>query len=79
MKTLTIFTPTYNRADILNKAYESLKRQTNKDFIWLVVDDGSIDNTEEIVKGWIYENLIEIKYIKKENGVNIKIVINLKD
>lgn len=68
MKTLTIFTPTYNRADILNKAYESLKRQTNKDFIWLVVDDGSIDNTEDVVKGWIDENIIEIKYIKKENG-----------
>ena len=68
MKTLTIFTPTYNRADILNKAYKSLKRQTNKDFIWLVVDDGSIDNTEDVVKGWIDENIIEIKYIKKENG-----------
>lgn len=68
MKTLTIFTPTYNRAHILNNAYESLKRQTNKDFIWLVVDDGSTDNTEEIVRGWIDENIIEIKYIKKENG-----------
>lgn len=68
MKTLTIFTPTYNRAYILNQAYESLKRQTNKDFIWLVVDDGSTDNTEEVVRGWIDEDIIEIKYIQKENG-----------
>ena len=68
MKTLTIFTPTYNRGDILENAYKSLKKQTNKDFIWLIVDDGSTDNTEDIVEKWIGENTIEIKYIKKENG-----------
>lgn len=68
MKTLTIFTPTYNRGYILGNAYESLKKQTNKDFIWLIVDDGSTDNTEDIVEKWIEENTIEIRYIKKENG-----------
>lgn len=68
MKSLTIFTPTYNRGNILNNAYESLKNQTNKDFIWLIIDDGSTDNTEQIVKKWVDENLIDIKYIKKENG-----------
>ncbi len=66
---LTIFTPTYNRAYILPKLYESLKGQTNKDFIWLVIDDGSTDNTEEVVNKWKNdETTFEINYVKKENG-----------
>lgn len=68
MKSLTIFTPTYNRAYILIKLYNSLKSQTSKDFIWLIVDDGSTDNTTELVKKWIYENLIKIEYYKQENS-----------
>ena len=44
-KLLTVFTPAYNRAHTLNKCYESLKRQTCKDFKWLIIDDGSTDNT----------------------------------
>ena len=68
MKTLTIFTPTYNRAYILEKAYKSLVNQTNKDFIWEIIDDGSSDNTSELVGKWQNEKLIDIKYIKKENG-----------
>ena len=68
MKRITIFTPTYNRAYILGRAYESLKSQTNKEFIWLIIDDGSLDNTEELVKTWICENKIEIKYIRQENS-----------
>lgn len=69
MVTLTIFTPTYNRADLLKRCYESLKRQTNKDFLWLIVDDGSTDNTKEAVESWQREkNDFEIRYIKKENG-----------
>lgn len=67
MKTLTVFTPTYNRAYTLHKCYESLKRQTNKDFIWMIIDDGSSDNTKEIVDVWIDEGIIEIKYIYQEN------------
>ena len=67
MKTLTIFTPTYNRAYVLGKCYESLKRQTVKDFIWLIVDDGSSDNTKELVSSWIEEKILEIKYIYQEN------------
>ena len=66
MKTLTIFTPTYNRAYVLGKCYESLKRQTVKDFIWLIVDDGSSDNTKELVSSWIEEKILEIKYIYQE-------------
>ena len=67
MKTLTVFTPSYNRAYTLHKCYESLLRQTSKDFTWLIVDDGSSDNTKELVDSWINENKIEINYIYQEN------------
>ncbi len=67
-KSITVITPTYNRAYILNTVYDSLKNQTSKDFIWLIIDDGSEDNTREIVQNWINEKIIEIEYIKKENG-----------
>lgn len=66
--TLTIFTPTYNRAHLLPRLYESLCRQGCKDFCWLVVDDGSTDNTRELVQPWITEGRIPIHYEYKENG-----------
>ena len=65
---LTIFTPTYNRENLLDKLYTSLKNQTDKNFIWLVIDDGSTDNTKEIIKKYIDENIIKIQYQFKENG-----------
>ncbi|WP_294398477.1 glycosyltransferase family A protein [uncultured Clostridium sp.] len=65
---LTVFTPAYNRAYTINKCYESLKRQTNKSFKWLVVDDGSTDNTKELIMKWKGEADFEITYIYKENG-----------
>ncbi|MDR7079144.1 glycosyltransferase involved in cell wall biosynthesis [Neobacillus niacini] len=69
MPTLTVFTPTYNRAYTLHNCYESLKRQTSKDFMWLVIDDGSTDDTKSLVKKWIMESDdFEIKYIYKDNG-----------
>lgn len=68
MKTLTVFTPTYNRAHTLPRTYESLLQQTCKDFEWLVIDDGSSDNTQKLVNGWIKENRIPITYLHKENG-----------
>lgn len=69
MKSITVFTPTYNRAYILGKCYESLNRQTCKDFIWLIIDDGSTDGTEALVRGWMEkDNGYEIRYIYKENG-----------
>lgn len=67
IKTLTVFTPAYNRAHTIGRTYESLLRQTCKDFEWLVIDDGSTDNTEGLVKGWIAENKIPIRYIRQEN------------
>ena len=65
---LTIFTPTYNRKYTLPKLYESLKSQTNKNFTWLIVDDGSSDGTEELVAQWIQDGQIKIEYIKQENA-----------
>ena len=67
-KTLTVFTPAYNRADTIVRTYESLLRQTCKDFEWIIVDDGSTDNTEEVVCPWLEEQKIPIRYIKKKNG-----------
>lgn len=67
MKTLTVFTPAYNRAHTIGRTYESLCRQTSKDFEWLVVDDGSKDNTKELIDGWIAEGKIDIKYVYQEN------------
>ncbi len=68
-KKLTVFTPTYNRKHLLQNCYESLKRQTSFDFVWLIVDDGSQDGTEAEVSKWISDgNTFEIIYIYKENG-----------
>ena len=67
MKTLTVFTPAFNRAHLLPRLYESLCNQTNTDFDWLIVDDGSTDTTKEVVQNWIQENKIPITYIYQEN------------
>ena len=69
MATLTIFTPAYNLAHTLPRTYESLLAQRCKDFVWLIVDDGSKDNTGELVRAWQeQDNGFEIRYIYKENG-----------
>ena len=69
MTLLTIFTPTYNRAHTLARTYQSLCQQNCKDFIWLIIDDGSIDKTAELVKKWKQlDNGFEIQYVYKENG-----------
>lgn len=64
---ITVFTPTYNRIKTLQKLYKSLCQQTNKCFCWLIVDDGSTDDTAKYVKNWINENKVEIRYIYQEN------------
>lgn len=71
MKSITIFTPTYNRAYCLHQCYNSLLTQTNKDFVWLIIDDGSTDETESLVNGWISDNHIEIHYhFQKNQGMH---------
>ena len=64
---ITIFTPTFNRAYILPKLYNSLKNQTSQNFVWLIVDDGSSDETKDLVQRFQDENQIEIQYIFQEN------------
>ena len=69
MVDITVFTPSYNRADLLPRLYRSLQNQTLKNFLWLIIDDGSTDNTEELVRKWITEETeFEIQYVYKENG-----------
>ncbi|MCR5673751.1 MAG: glycosyltransferase family 2 protein [Lachnospiraceae bacterium] len=65
---LTVFTPTYNRRELLARAYASLTRQTVRDFEWLIVDDGSTDGTDDEVKKWIEDGVIPIRYHYRENG-----------
>lgn len=69
MPFITVFTPTYNRAYTLPALYESLQQQTDTDFEWLVVDDGSTDDTESLFRQWVTEeNNFTIKYMKTTNG-----------
>ena len=65
---LTIFTPTYNRANTLGRLYESLKIQSNQDFEWLIVDDGSSDDTQALIDSFIEEQILSIRYIKQSNA-----------
>lgn len=65
---ITIFTPTYNRAYSLPRLYNSIKKQTFQNFEWLIIDDGSTDNTKELVSNFMKENLISIRYFFQENG-----------
>lgn len=64
---LTVFTPAYNRAHTIVRTYESLCRQTCKDFEWLIVDDGSTDNLKYLVDGWIVKADFTIRYIYQDN------------
>ncbi|MGN4437153.1 glycosyltransferase family A protein [Bacillus cereus group sp. MYBK69-1] len=67
-KKITILTTTFNRGYIIENLYRSLCRQTNKNFSWLLVDDGSNDNTEVLVQSFIKESKIEIEYVYQNNG-----------
>jgi len=66
--TFTVFTPTYNRAHLLPRAYESLKSQTFRNFEWLIVDDGSTDDTQAVVESFRQGGCFPIRYIVQEHG-----------
>ena len=68
MKEITIFTPTYNRANLLTRLYQSLKMQTCREFQWLIVDDGSTDDTKNMVEKFIQDDEIAIKYYYQKNS-----------
>lgn len=65
---ISVFTPTFNRGYIIKNLYDSLVAQTYKDFEWIIVDDGSEDDTEQICDDFINENKVDIKYIRQKNG-----------
>lgn len=66
---LTVFTPTYNRAHTLPRTYQSLRNQDDYCFEWLIIDDGSTDDTKNIVHSWVEkEKKFKIRYIYKSNG-----------
>lgn len=67
MKRVTVFTPTYNRANVLHRVYDSLAAQTYRDFCWLIVDDGSKDDTKAVVEAFIAREQFPIKYVRQEN------------
>lgn len=68
MNLLTIFTPTYNRALLLQRVYDSLLAQTNQNFEWVIVDDGSSDNTPELVQKFVDEQRVKIVFEKQINS-----------
>jgi len=63
----TVFTPTYNRAHTLHRVYNSLCAQTLRDFEWIVIDDGSTDNTTELIANWAESADFPIRYFKQEH------------
>lgn len=66
---LTIFTPVYNRADCIVHCYESMLRQSNQNFVWIIVDDGSTDHLEDVVRPWLERAAaFQIEFYRKENG-----------
>lgn len=89
MRYITVCTPTYNRAHLLHRPFNSLQKQTFKNFEWLIIDDGSTDNTEEIIQNFKKIASFPIVYIKQPNQgkaaalntsykyINTKYVINL--
>lgn len=68
MKLVTVFTPTYNRGYCLKNLYDSLKEQTSNNFLWLIVDDGSTDNTRSLIKTFQKERKVEIIYYYQKNS-----------
>ena len=65
---VTVFTPTYNRVYTLERLYKSLLNQTSYDFEWLIVDDGSTDDTSKLIKSFQNNQLFDVRYYKQENS-----------
>lgn len=65
---LTVITPAYNRASLLERLYNSLKGQNFTDFEWIIIDDGSTDNTKQTVESFFVDNTLRVKYLYKRNG-----------
>ena len=65
---ITIFTPTFNRGYTLGRLYRSLCRQTDKNFEWVIVDDGSTDDTKSMISEWIAESILKIRYCYQDNS-----------
>lgn len=75
MKSITVFTPTYNREHTLRKCFDSLVCQDCKDFVWQIIDDGSTDNTAELVKDFKDSTTdFEIQYVHKDNGGKVSAI-----
>lgn len=68
MAKITVFTPTYNRENTLSRVFDSLKSQTYRDFEWIIVDDGSTDNTKAVVEKFMQAASFEIKYYYQKNS-----------
>jgi len=65
---ISFLTPTYNRGCILGQLYKSLRNQKSKDFGWIIIDDGSTDQTETLVMVWKEEADFPVRYFKQSNG-----------
>lgn len=75
---ITVFTPTYNRAYILPRTYESIKRQYYSDLEWVVMDDGSSDNTKALIEQWQQEGIVTIRYYQQKNQGRFAAYNNVK-
>ena len=74
LKRFTVFTPTFNRAHLIHRVFDSLTSQSFRDFEWIIIDDGSTDNTENLINSYIENSDIEIRYIKKENAGKVSAI-----
>lgn len=71
---ITILTPTYNRLSTLKRLFRSLCEQTNKNFVWMILDDGSDDGTQDFVGSIINEKTFKIEYFYNNNVGKHKII-----
>ena len=78
--TLTILTPAYNRSHTLPRLYQSLIKQTDSNFEWIVVDDGSVDDTRPLLFKYIEEKKIKLSYLYQTNaGKHIALNTGIKN